>query len=70
MITTNVSQKKKCGRKYLYDEKKNLCVKRRILLKSNVLGKNVKWFQVTSEPSASDNIIVPLKQINDIRIWF
>jgi antitoxin component YwqK of YwqJK toxin-antitoxin module len=58
--------KKKCGKKYLYDEKKNLCIKRRILLKSNVLGKNVKWFKGTSTPSASSSIIAPLKQINDV----
>ena len=35
-------------------------------MKSNVLGNNVKWFKGTSTPSASYNIIVPLKQINDI----
>ena len=53
-------KKKICGEKYLYDQTKNKCHKKRILLKSNQLG-DVKWFKPTSE-SNPYNLIVPLKQ--------
>jgi hypothetical protein len=53
-------KKKICGEKYLYDQTKNKCHKKRILLKSNQLG-DVKWFKPTSDSDAN-NLIVPLKQ--------
>ena len=44
LVNNKCDTQTKCGKNYLYDEQKNECNKKRVLLQNPVLG-NVKWFQ-------------------------
>ncbi len=61
-VDNNCVTKKKCGKKYIYDQNKNECNKKRIVLKNNMLG-NVKWFKPLSPPHPY-NLNVQLTQMN------